>query len=81
MYTSYTLTFTLTRQPLLRGDGLKDRSKVVKHMFDALSGDTALMKKILKMMCAEISKERKRMGGDWVIAFAVATREMRDYVR
>ena len=32
-------------------------------------------------MCKDINSERKRMGGDWVVAQAVPTRELREHIR
>jgi len=33
------------------------------------------------LMCENILKERKRVGGDWVVAFAVTTRKLRDMIK
>ena len=34
-----------------------------------------------KAMCEDITNERKRIGGDWVIAFSIPTKELRTFVR
>ena len=32
-------------------------------------------------MCKDIAAEKKRMGGDWVVAFSVPTKALRDHIR
>lgn len=32
-------------------------------------------------MCKDIAKERRRIGGDWAVAQAVPTREMREFIK
>jgi len=35
----------------------------------------------MSLMCENILKERKRVGGDWVVAFAVTSRKLRDLIK
>jgi len=39
------------------------------------------IKIVYKEMCKEILKERNRLGGDWAVAQAIPTRQMRDYCK
>ena len=43
--------------------------------------DKEAVKAFYTGMCKDISKERKRMGGDFVVAQAVPSREFRDHIR
>ena len=43
--------------------------------------DEKLGEKFYEYMADSIGNERKRIGGDWVIAQAVPTRNMRDVIR
>ena len=41
----------------------------------------AAMSPLLKIMCREISKQKRRLGGDFAVAHAVVTRKSRDLCR
>ena len=49
---------------------LKGKAYDMKKMCDAYA-----------LMIEELTKERKRLGGDWVVAQAVPTRALRDYIK
>ena len=43
--------------------------------------DYEALEKSYELLCEDISSQRKRIGGDWVIAQAVPTREIRKRIR
>jgi len=43
--------------------------------------DKEKLEGLFRELCADICKERKRLGGDWAIAFAVPTRHYRDLMK
>ena len=58
--------------------------KGTKNFKAIMGGTTCDMKGLEEFygaMCEDIGKERKRMGGDWVIAQAVPTRSLRDFIK
>ena len=38
-------------------------------------------KELFNIMCEDIMRERKRIGGDWVVAGTALTQSMRDHIR
>ena len=49
-----------------------------------LEGDTfdfKIVANFFSVMCKDILEEKKRIGGDWVVAHAVPTRALRDHIR
>ena len=79
-------------QKCLVGEGLEERREVCKETqeeFGKLIGGKKQFEKEVgrrfnELLCANIEKERKRIGGDWVIAgvaTATITREFRDIIR
>jgi len=82
-------------QKNLSGDGLQERKEASKDAgksfmkvfegwefkFDE-SEDAENCRKFFKLFCEDISKEKKRIGGDWAVASAMAlNKEWRQYVR
>ena len=43
--------------------------------------DDVPVKRVFGALCKDIKSERKRIGGDWVIAKAIPTRVLRDYIK
>ena len=43
--------------------------------------DLEVAKEFYSCMCDNILSERKRIGGDWVIAHIAFTRNLRDHIR
>jgi len=82
-------------QKYLSGPGLEERKKVVndmggvfmKHMkgedVDFHDDENSVkLHKLFELMCEDIKKERKRVGGDWAIASAMLfDRKMRQIIR
>ena len=52
-----------------------------KYMLEGEQFDFNKVARFYSEMCKDILKERKRMGGDFVIAHAVPTRALRDHIR
>ena len=85
------------RQRLLVGPGSEERRKVGEDVREVIlhemSGkelwlddgeDAGKMKRYLQLLCADITRERARVGGDWAVASAVPAlfgREWREYLR
>jgi len=72
----------------LKGEGLEERKEICKRSFDAfmdlMAGrdyDKERIQEFYGAMCEDISKERKRIGGDWAIAGVALTQEHRDFLR
>ena len=54
------------------------------HLIEMLKGneyDIEKLTKLYSLMGEDITRERKRLGGDWVIAHGVPLRKFRDYIR
>ena len=51
------------------------------RMIDGKEYDFQAVSGFYSEMCKDVKKERKRIGGDWVIAQAVPTRVLRDHIR
>ena len=74
-------------QNLLKGVSQEriDASETAQTEFiSMLNGKPFDKKKICNAfseMSKDIAKERKRLGGDWVVAQAVPTRELRDHIK
>ena len=69
----------------LRGVPKERKEIVAKSMIEwgkAMKGEEDYdLGPFYSLMCENIIKERKRLGGDWVIAQAVPTRKMRDLIK
>ena len=57
--------------------GATEWSKIIKF----LDYDSQLVSNLYREMARFILKEKKRIGGDWVVAQAVPTRQMRDAIK
>ena len=75
-------------QKPLRGDGLEERRELCKSVNDTwmkLSDgeeyDIELLKDFYTGICADILRERKRIGGDCAIAAVTLTRDLRNHIR
>merc|ERR1719187_2071632 len=75
------------RQNHLVGEGLEQRVKAgapfEQVMKDGAMSDSSRekLKPYYALMCEDILRERKRIGGDWAVAHVVWTREHRDLLR
>ena len=75
----------------LTGPGREEREEVcrrVEECFDKLfnkkslsQGDESHLEAYYQCLCEDISRERARIGGDWVIAGVLLTKQHRDLVR
>ena len=56
---------------------------IIQVMTDGVMSDSskAEMKSFYQMMCEDILRERRRIGGDWAVATVVFAREFRDLLR
>eukprot|EP00092_Neocalanus_flemingeri_P009390 GFUD01010104.1.p1 GENE.GFUD01010104.1~~GFUD01010104.1.p1 ORF type:complete len:351 (+),score=105.54 GFUD01010104.1:41-1093(+) len=52
-----------------------------KEWEKAFKGEDSDLSEVFNVMCENILKERKRVGGDWVVAMAVPNRKMRDLIK
>jgi len=75
-------------QKPLRGEGLKERmDKVNKGIIEGelKMKEEEYNKEVLddftSVLCDDLKSERARIGGDWVVAVVVETREQRDFIR
>ena len=75
-------------QKPLKGEGLEERRDVCKKASEwkgqVRAGgdfDTEMAKEYYGLMCEDIKRERKRIGGDWAIAAITFSRDMRDFIR
>ena len=57
-----------------RRESKTEWGKVVK-------GEDYNLEEFYSIMCEDILKERKRVGGDWAVAQAVPTRKLRDLIK
>ena len=67
--------------PQERTDAIKQGMKDFIAMIEGKSFDQKNVEAFYTAMCKDINAERKRMGGDWVVAQAVPTRSLRDHIR
>merc|ERR1712123_54606 len=84
-------TMALVHQKPLKGEGAEKRAKICKEANDAfmmiLNGEELGVEEkkrfyaFYSCMCADILRERKRIGGDWAIATCAFTRVLRDHIR
>ena len=78
---------TASQKPL-KGEGLHMRmeqcKKAVGMFMEIMNGkqfDFEVAKEYYSCICDNILSERKRIGGDWVIAYNTFTRNLRDHIR
>ena len=76
------------KQAKLVGEGAKERqeltTKVNNELMKMCAGeenDKEVMAEGYRALCADIRRERARLGGDWAVCRALFTRESRDIVR
>jgi hypothetical protein len=81
-------TMAVFSQKPLKGEGLDTRMQHCKkavgmfmEIFNGKEFDLEVAKEFYSCMCDDILSERKRIGGDWVIAFIAFTRNLRDHIR
>ena len=81
-------TLAQLKQAKLVGAGAKERQELVNRvnkefmkMFSGKEYDKEVMKEGYRAMCADIRRERERMGGDWAVCCVLLSREIRDIVR
>jgi len=77
----------LMQRPL-KGEGLEERKKICKrtleifmNMMTGKDYDKEGLQDYYGALCEDISRERKRIGGDWAIAGVALTQEHRDFIR
>ena len=74
-------------QNFLKGvsqDRIDSVARGVKDFMAMIEGkefDQRNLKGLYSALCKDITNERNRIGGDWVVVHAVPTRELRDYIR
>jgi len=74
-------------QKLLRGvpqerkEAIEKGSRAIFDIFEGKEADEESIKGLFLVLCENILSERKRLGGDWVIAFAVWSKQFRDFIR
>ena len=75
-------------QKALKGEGLEKRRKICNatnaafmELFSGKEFDIEHYREFYTIMCEDIMRERKRIGGDWAVAGVALTRSMRDHIR
>ena len=81
-------TMAQVNQKPLKGKGLEKRREICTKGLDAIMETIAGKKfnvedfmEFYSCMCQDIQRERKRIGGDWVVATVAFTKELRDHIR
>ena len=80
-------SLAVKRQPKLNGPGLEERREVIDRMVaqvpDFFKGNYVrkLYEEYYTLLCEDITKEKKRIGGDWAVAQCVMLRDMRNIIR
>ena len=77
---------TLKQKPLIgltkeRINAVKDGMSNAIKMFRGEEYDKSKIKAYYTELCKDINAEKKRLGGDWVVAHAVPKRFYRDYIK
>jgi len=67
--------------PQDRIDAATDCMKDFMQLLEGKQYDTKKVEKFYSFMCQDIAAQRRRIGGDWVVAHAVPTRAIRDHIR
>ena len=80
-----------TRQKSLEGEGREERKLVVDKMsefwkkafrsVELSSDDWNMLESFHDLLCQDILTQRRRIGGDWVMAGCVPHKRMRDMIR
>ena len=75
-------------KPALIGEGMSARALAIKAFFGNqfqlalnLTTDRSQSDHFFTLMAEDILKERQRIGGDWIVSYAVAKRVDRDFLR
>ena len=79
-------------QKFLNGDGIVERRKICNNAFVVIKifngdqnaftvEDLEKLKHYYKHLCEDISRERRRVGGDWVIAYVAFNKELRQLIK
>ena len=79
-------------QKFLHGDGIEERRKICHNAFVVIKifkgdqnafteDDLEKLKHYYKHLCEDISRERRRVGGDWVIAYVAFNKELRQLIK
>jgi len=81
-------TMAQVHQKALKGEGLERRREICNAanaaFMEILSGkdfDIEQFRELYTIMCEDIMRERKRIGGDWAVAGVAFNRSMRDHIR
>merc|ERR1712013_491879 len=80
-------TMAQVHQKALKGEGLERRREICSaanaafmEFFSGREFNIEDYKEFYTIMCEDIMRERKRIGGDWVVAGTVLTQSMRDHI-
>ena len=71
----------LSGVPQARIDDCGTAEAEFTKMMEGKESEPAKFRKLYTLMAEDVLRERKRIGGDWAVAQAVPTRELRDYIR
>lgn len=71
----------LSGAPQARIDDCSSAEAAFGEMVEGKEFDSTKCRKLYTLMAEDVLRERKRIGGDWAVAQAVPTRELRDYIR
>jgi len=81
-------TMAQVHQKALKGEGLERRRRICNatnaefmELFSGKEFDIENFRELYTIMCEDIIRERKRIGGDWAVAGVAFTRSMRDHIR
>ena len=67
--------------PKDRTDAVNNGIKDFMAMIEGKDFEVEKIEEFYSAMCKDIAKERKRMGGDWVVAQAVPTKALREHIK
>ena len=67
--------------PQERIDAVAEGMGQFQKLIDGQDYDTEKVTEFYSAMCKDIAMQRKKIGGDWVVAHAVPTRKFRDHFR
>jgi len=80
-------TMAQMSQQNLIGEGKEQRmemlTNLLKEMPKVMQGEVDILEfeEFYTMLCADILKEKQRIGGDWAVAQCVISRKMREFIR
>ena len=67
--------------PQDRVDAINNGQKEMMKFMRKEEYDDIPVKRVFSALCKDIKSERKRIGGDWVVAKAIPTRVLRDHIK